>query len=741
MLHQISHAALRIACLAWLFLLAACPSSRAPAPPPQDPFTSPPRITRQPESMSTFVGESASFFVDANDALSYQWQRNGVNIAGETTATLNLDVTALADDGATFRVIVSNAVGSVTSNTVTLAVLRRTPAITDQPDSMTVQEGEDAGFEVAATGTGALTYQWYRNNNPIPGATAQQFTWLRATLADDGAEFSVDVTDSQGTTRSAAAVLTVRPLTQQQFSLLGFTGPMVMGPPIQFRDMAFPSITPSQVVVRGEPYDTGIAIADGGAWGSPFGPWATTFVRARVVQPGQLTELQPAATTHYANGRLQAVDLGLPGVSTRTWTTLPAELICANPVGSSMQRTAQDFQDPARSWMFFVTPRDPQLSCFEFADLQWLAARVNMDEDTPPLPIGEPLATVYNDQGGIAGHVVRDGFGTVMKQGDTIQYVNANFENPRNLFDFANFQALGVMGDTPPGKLVFTDGSRVMRYNLDGSQAEPEELIPAMPGRTVTSRFLVNANENEGFNAFVILLIGTDELVWRLPGQDAAVLIGQFPAGPLQTEYNVTDSHVIQFTDRTVRSLPKTGGTATTIATIDADVSVMPIQPRTPSFNLNFGNDTRGRFAVAGEYVWYQTARNAAGTKPSRVHSVRGDGTGAQTIDGARIAKVAAPPSLGLFDAPEAHTLYIAESESAAGAFGGATIRAYRGEDRSLQFTLGVLPADAVNVIDVAVPPMQFGMRGLITWSIAGNAWRIGSFKSDEPGLTPVTEQ
>jgi regulation of enolase protein 1 (concanavalin A-like superfamily) len=69
------------------------------------------------------------------------------------------------------------------------------PVITLQPSNLTVLEGEDAIFSVAATGAAPLSYQWQRDGVAIPGATDASYTLETASLADDGATFNVVVTN------------------------------------------------------------------------------------------------------------------------------------------------------------------------------------------------------------------------------------------------------------------------------------------------------------------------------------------------------------------------------------------------------------------------------------------------------------------------------------------------------------------------------------------------------------------
>jgi glucuronoarabinoxylan endo-1,4-beta-xylanase len=89
-----------------------------------NPATGAPTITTQPASQTVTTGQTATFAVVASGTapLSYQWQKNGANISGATSASYTTPVTASADNGSTFKVVVSNSAGSVTSSAATLTV-------------------------------------------------------------------------------------------------------------------------------------------------------------------------------------------------------------------------------------------------------------------------------------------------------------------------------------------------------------------------------------------------------------------------------------------------------------------------------------------------------------------------------------------------------------------------------------------------------------------------------------------
>lgn len=84
-----------------------------------------------------------------------------------------------------------------------------TLSITTQPGSQSVVVGQTATFSVAATGTGTLSYQWKKNGTAIGGAIAASYTTPATTNPDNGTQFTVVVTDSNGSLTSNSAALTV----------------------------------------------------------------------------------------------------------------------------------------------------------------------------------------------------------------------------------------------------------------------------------------------------------------------------------------------------------------------------------------------------------------------------------------------------------------------------------------------------------------------------------------------------
>ena len=85
------------------------------------------------------------------------------------------------------------------------------PAITTQPSDTSVTTGSTATFNVVATGTAPLSYQWTKNGTVIAGATGSSYTTPATARADNLAPFAVTVSNAAGTVTSATVTLTVTP--------------------------------------------------------------------------------------------------------------------------------------------------------------------------------------------------------------------------------------------------------------------------------------------------------------------------------------------------------------------------------------------------------------------------------------------------------------------------------------------------------------------------------------------------
>ncbi|MBA4146218.1 MAG: glucose sorbosone dehydrogenase [Cytophaga sp.] len=177
-----------------------------------------PSITQQPSPVTVSQGETATFNVSVTGSspLTYQWKRNNVNMEGATSATLTITDTPSAAAG-NYKVTITNASGTVTSNEVPLTVLVNALPVasitTPDPSYLYV-----AGTSIAFAGTGtdaedgilpASAFSWQINfhhdthKHDQPAITGvKSGTWV---VPDEGEVSSnvwyrliLTVTDSKG---------------------------------------------------------------------------------------------------------------------------------------------------------------------------------------------------------------------------------------------------------------------------------------------------------------------------------------------------------------------------------------------------------------------------------------------------------------------------------------------------------------------------------------------------------------
>ena len=103
--------------------------------------TAAPAFTSQPASQTVAVGQPAVFSVTATGTapLTYQWQKNSANISGATAASYTTPVTVSGDNGAAFRVVVTNSLAArraLAMLTVTASSVG--PSVTTQPANQAV---------------------------------------------------------------------------------------------------------------------------------------------------------------------------------------------------------------------------------------------------------------------------------------------------------------------------------------------------------------------------------------------------------------------------------------------------------------------------------------------------------------------------------------------------------------------------------------------------------------------------
>lgn len=181
-----------------------------------------PRIHRQPEAQIALPTglELVTLAVQAGsgEKLVYQWFKDGVRLAGEEAPVLEFRTFAPERVGK-YRVTVTNVSGlSVTSDEslVTVAPGDETPGFVVNPTGRSVQEGEaltlvslTRGLSRRESGSSPVPrYQWYRDGQAIPGATAASYRVDRVVAGDTGT-YQVEAEDGVRRVTSAAASVVV----------------------------------------------------------------------------------------------------------------------------------------------------------------------------------------------------------------------------------------------------------------------------------------------------------------------------------------------------------------------------------------------------------------------------------------------------------------------------------------------------------------------------------------------------
>jgi pectin methylesterase-like acyl-CoA thioesterase len=143
--------------------------------------------------------------VTGNPTPAYQWQTNGVNIGGATTASLTLNSVSYSQNGWTYSLIATNSVGAVT-NSMTLSVIV-TPSITGL-NNQSANVGDTVNISPTVGGVPTPTYQWRfngvnltdgldANGSTISGSATAALSIANAQVADGGT-YSLVASNSAG---------------------------------------------------------------------------------------------------------------------------------------------------------------------------------------------------------------------------------------------------------------------------------------------------------------------------------------------------------------------------------------------------------------------------------------------------------------------------------------------------------------------------------------------------------------
>ncbi len=190
-------------------------------------ITDQPVVSRDPANQSVNQGSSLNLTAGAIGVgtLSYQWRLGGVAIAGATDATYTVPSVTAANAG-NYDLVVTNLYGATTSAVATVSVIA-VPSLTVNlaGTSGTLYAGANfSQWSVVAAGGLPLHYTWYKNGTTPVGTDSPTLTLLNLTATDSG-YYSVTVTNSYGSVKSATNNLTVVPAPNLYTTDVAMDGP------------------------------------------------------------------------------------------------------------------------------------------------------------------------------------------------------------------------------------------------------------------------------------------------------------------------------------------------------------------------------------------------------------------------------------------------------------------------------------------------------------------------------------
>jgi hypothetical protein len=170
----------------------------------------PPTITGGPKDSSVVLGSPVSFAVSVagTPPFAYKWYRvRNAAVVADTNAVMRIAPTAAANDGDSLYCTVTNAFGTATSKRAALKI--NFPAkVTVQPKNATVVDGGNARFSVTASGSGTITFAWFRSGAADTLGKDSVFT-VKALLANDTSKYFCVVHNVYGQESSQLATLSV----------------------------------------------------------------------------------------------------------------------------------------------------------------------------------------------------------------------------------------------------------------------------------------------------------------------------------------------------------------------------------------------------------------------------------------------------------------------------------------------------------------------------------------------------
>ena len=310
-----------------------------------------PAVTQQPLPTIVEEGQSAFFEAAASGfpAPSVQWEYSTdsgitwVNAPSGTSDKLTVANTKTTFSGREYRATFSNTAGEAVTEAVELTV-RKAPAVTKSPTSVTTEEGHSATFEASASGSPAPSVQWELSTDgganwaTIGGATSTQYTIASVTTGESGYQYRATFENEAGKVASGAATLTVHtlPVVTSQ------PGPQTLeeGQPATFEAQASGFPAPS---VQWE-----VSVNNGNTWTAVSGATSTTFTIASAKTSENAHQFR--ATFTNSAGKASSSSALLTVRKFPAVTKQPTSATFVEGQNATFEATASGFPTPSVQW-------------------------------------------------------------------------------------------------------------------------------------------------------------------------------------------------------------------------------------------------------------------------------------------------------------------------------------------------------------------------------------------------------
>lgn len=195
---------------------------------------SPPAIVTAPVGATLSVGSLLRLTVTAtgSEPLTYVWRKSGAILPGANSPTYEVPSVSLADAGA-YSVEISNAVGTTRSTAVDV-VVGSAPTITLAGSARLVSLGSDLKLEATVDGVPSPTVAWFRNGEPVAGATSASLDVPGIRLAEAGS-YTLTAVNAFGESTSVEVPVAVYSPVSLDLPLTASEGAVEFNLPLNFQ--------------------------------------------------------------------------------------------------------------------------------------------------------------------------------------------------------------------------------------------------------------------------------------------------------------------------------------------------------------------------------------------------------------------------------------------------------------------------------------------------------------------------